>query len=69
MEILKNVVPNYIVLSSQQIQAKIIEIVQNIYIGQVHQASIDDEKWRLIIEKTRVISESAGMGFMKEKHQ
>ena len=27
MEVLKSVVPNYIVLSSQQIQAKVIEIV------------------------------------------
>jgi hypothetical protein len=69
MEVLKNVVPNHVVLSSQQIQTKVIEIVKNIHIGQVHLASIDDEKWMLIIEKTRVISESAVFGFMKEKHQ
>jgi hypothetical protein len=69
MEVLKDVLPENIVLSSHQLQANVFKIVENIYIGQVYQASINDEKWKLIIEKTRVISESSVMGFMKQKYE
>ena len=56
-------------MSSKDIELKIAEIVQQTYLSEVAQAPIEDEKWKIILDKTRILSETAFMDFLKVKNQ
>lgn len=55
-------------MSQKDIELKIADIVQKIYISEVAQVAIDDEKWSIIIDKTRILSETPFMVFLNDKH-
>jgi GMP synthase PP-ATPase subunit len=56
-------------MSREEIQAKMIEDVDDIFNKEVQKAGVDDEKWEIFINKIRKISESEKMGFLADKYQ